>query len=494
MWSPCKFAVFALLLPTQVARAEKISTASDYFQACAFARFRTCLQAHPDDPKTCSNSDLQNKTTVICDNDVQIFCRNSTTPNHSPTGCRGLPGQQVRQRPGQNAVLDLDQAQADLNDCLNSYKSSQTCCNNPKSCGGNDSTGSLNILENQWSKSAISGDSKSLQKVCDQASQAGNLVAEMKINYAMICSASHNGCSNKCEVNYSTWLARRYACNGTCDIARLKRILAQLNSARQNCDALAKEEAVYQSQADRQASNAGLAEICSRRVTRGRSNPVNPSNDDLISFSNITNLTAQNATPSREPAAVASDAAGLQDCGTIDNIADCVKCAEHPELPSCGDKALRSPSSQLPGTTDTLEDSASDGAERKATMFPHTRKPPPIGSLPALDPSDLSGSLLARAKILSAHAGVKLDIFETLPETPHANATTTVTGSEKTGSFEVTASTGFEATKVTGNVPATDARGEQISPINADMFQSISRRFRIVCERGGYLDCQTGGN
>ncbi len=194
----------------QMSSANQILSADDYKKACLATNYAECRKAYPEEQDRCDKGAFHDQLVAMCNDNAKTFCKNTTTVDFTPAGCRKLP-------PGSRDTPNLAQAQADLDACQSAVSSAQSCCGDPKSCGGNDTSSQLEDLRAQAQQASDNGDQQSLKIICNEANEAGGLSSSMNSSYAEICSVYHSGCSLKCQNSYQKWIDQKNDCTGDCD-------------------------------------------------------------------------------------------------------------------------------------------------------------------------------------------------------------------------------------------------------------------------------------
>lgn len=409
----------------------------------------------------------------FCVNDLKIWCASYSgvvadgSPASGgtvviPDGCMGSqrPRPQLPPTHGERTV-NIVQARSDLKQCQSMQSTAQTCCGNPASCGGKNSSDALQKLEDAAQDAQQDGNSDGLKQVCQQAQKAGSASSDLSSSYAGICKAKHLSCSDVCSQMYDNWNKQAATCQGdSCN--ELANIVAQFKSQGDSCTALTTTEQALDDKATQQAINTRIANICLTGIEippDGSSPSPTPTPSPSTEITQQqpqqqqlqpADQTAQPPQPWQQaqasaPPPPASLPVGSSECGAVGNISSCMNCADHPDYPSCGGRSSPSPNQEAqndsstnsgpsnlapnkgnsfnvgdPGTqhqgfsmSQTANNNSASGNSNAQNPYGGMYGASSSGSgFPALDKKDLSGSLLARAQMIAEKKGYNTDIFK----------------------------------------------------------------------------------
>lgn len=494
--------LFLLFLVSQTANAG-IESSQEFSTQCQYKYLNSCIQLHSqigDEtpeiptpglpaalfvPQACQTQEERDKRTNICAQELKTWCDSYTTVATNggmvsdasfriPDGCAGPAASKKPPKPNettkQNAI-DIAQARSDLKQCQAMQSTAQSCCGNPASCGGKNSSEALQRLQDQAQQAQQGGDSDGLKQICQQAFQAGAASADLAMSYSGVCKAKHLSCSDACSQMYDTWNKQAANCQGdSCN--ELNTIIANLKSQSDQCTSLTTVEQSLDDKAAQQTANARIGNICTKDISVASDSSSSPSptptptpspSPDVTQqqpqqqpqqqqMQPTSDQTAQASPPQPWQQASLSQAqppgalpVGSSECGTVGNISSCMNCADHPEYPSCGgrsagaspnqeaqnDSSVSSGPSNLAPKTDGFN-VGEVGTHHQDFKMPQTPNgantvaglsaagaygamapSSPTGSgFPSLDKKDLSGSLLARAQAVAAKKGYNTDIFQ----------------------------------------------------------------------------------
>jgi hypothetical protein len=115
-------------------------------------------------------------------------------------------------------------------------------------------------LISQAQAAQSSGNTASLQQICQQSRTLSVNSGNVNTGFANVCYSKRTMCSQTCETAYSKWQQRQSNCGSQCTL--VNNTMAQLDSKKSTCNGYASLESQIRGQSDAAAEQARLAQIC----------------------------------------------------------------------------------------------------------------------------------------------------------------------------------------------------------------------------------------
>lgn len=515
---------------------------------------RNPMSTMDSDPRCnpCDAQDKRDARNAKCADQVTQYCNSIPADLPAPDGCperdptkagkttvdpqpnpppkpvppKPQPPAQPKTPPGQPGTNnqpvtqdDVQAANSNLNVCISAQTKAQDCCANPQNCVSSAARAQQQRLQQMAQQAYANNDSQSLDSVCSEAYQAGDLGSSVNNDYANACMTRHSSCENTCSAYASRWRSRLTNCTGSsCD--DLAQIVGSLESTTDDCANLQSLEDQWRSTASSVANYGGIGNYCATRLA----NNNNPSNQP----SQGLGQPASNSSPTNSALAPQSAnqnfKVGATECSQAGNIASCLNCADHPDYPSCQHYNSRpdenktghlDPSSASEFNNSDLrdiqraQDASNPSLDRPTNSIKAAALPAaaPSTSLfpPLSNPTDLSEALVKKAKAM-ANATGKSDLFTSGGERSGGGYHAPQRRGGTTG-YEILQQRSPASWNSADKYKGIDLKlylpGQKYGPKSifsdrhpdigtregADLFQRTSIRIRIICSQGRLRDC-----